>query len=148
MTYEERLLAVESEQPKAVWETREPKDCDEGLIDRVLTAATNVHRQLGPGLNESVYEAALMLELAAMGISAKRQVEVPVWYRGQKLDLAFQADVIVEDCLLLELKSVESLTKIHLAQIMNYLKLLSLKRGYLLNFNVKLLKEGIKRVSI
>jgi len=62
--------------------------------------------------------------------------------------LAFQADVIVENCLLLELKSVETLTNIHLAQVMNYLKLLNLKRGYLLNFNVKLLKEGIKRVSI
>jgi len=89
-----------------------------------------------------------MLELAAMGISAARQVKVPVWYRGQRLDLAFQADVIVENCLLLELKSVESINKIHLAQIMNYLHLLNLKRGYLLNFNVKLLKEGIKRVSI
>jgi GxxExxY protein len=133
---------------QAEWEKRELTDCDEGLIDRVLTAATNVHRQFGPGLNESVYEAALMLELSALGISARRQVNVPVWYRGQKLDLAFQADVIVEDCLLLELKSVESFTKIHLAQIMNYLKLLNLKRGYLLNFNVKLLKEGIKRVSI
>ncbi len=139
---------MEFEMQQAEWETRELIDCDEDLIDKVLTAATNVHRQLGPGLNESVYEAALMLELTASGISAKRQVKVPVWYRGQKLDLAFQADVIVEDCLLLELKSVESLNKIHLAQIMNYLKLMNLKRGYLLNFNVKLLKEGIKRVSI
>ncbi|MBL8188319.1 MAG: GxxExxY protein [Acidobacteria bacterium] len=133
---------------KALWESKELIDCDEDLIDRVLTAATNVHRHLGPGLNESVYEAALMMELAAMGISAKRQVKVPVWYRGQKLDLAFQADIIVEDCLLLELKAVDSISSVHLAQTMNYQKLLNLKRGYLLNFNVKLLKEGIKRVSI
>jgi len=89
-------LATNKEEPKVVWETKEPKDCDEGLIDRVLTAATNVHRHLGPGLNESVYEAALMLELAVMGVSAKRQVQVPVWYRGQKLDLAFQADYNVK----------------------------------------------------
>ena len=148
MGNEGQASTLENLLQQSEWERRELRDCDEGLIDQVLTAATNVHRHLGPGLNESVYEAALMLELAVMGISAKRQVQVPVWYRGQKLDLAFQADVIVENCLLLELKSVESLTNIHLAQVMNYLKLLNLKRGYLLNFNVKLLKEGIKRVSI
>ncbi|MBO0719292.1 MAG: GxxExxY protein [Blastocatellia bacterium] len=124
------------------------KDCDEKLIDAVLTAATNVHIHLGPGLLESVYEAALLIELAEMEISAKRQVEVPVRYKGRDLGIGFRADIIVENCLLLELKSVESYSKIHLAQIINYLKLLGLKRGYLLNFNVKLLKEGIKRVSI
>jgi GxxExxY protein len=123
-------------------------DCDEQLIDKVLTAATNVHRYLGPGLLESVYEAALMIELAQMDISAKRQVKIPVSYRGHDLGLAFRADIVVEGCLLLELKSVDSISNIHLAQVMNYLKLIGFKRGYLLNFNVKLLKEGIKRVSI
>jgi GxxExxY protein len=129
-------------------ENRALKDCDERLIDAVLTAATNVHRYLGPGLLESVYEAALMIELAEMRISARRQVEVPVDYRGHNLGLAFRADIIVEDCLLLELKAIDAFSKIHLAQLMTYLKLLGFKRGYLLNFNVKLLKEGIKRVSI
>jgi GxxExxY protein len=129
-------------------EKRELRDCDESLMDSVLTAATNVHIYLGPGLLESFYEAALMIELAHRGISAKRQVEVPVQYRGHDLGMAFRADIIVEDCLLLELKSVDAFSKIHLAQVMNYLKLFGFKRGYLRNFNVKLLKEGIKRVSI
>lgn len=123
-------------------------DCSEELIDRVLTAATNVHIALGPGLLESVYEAALMLELAEMGIAAERQVEVPVFYRGRNLGLGFRADIIVEKCLLLELKAVERITDVHLAQTMNYQKLLRLKRSFILNFNQKLMKEGIRRVSI
>lgn len=123
-------------------------DCSEELIDRVLTAATNVHVALGPGLLESVYEAALMLELAEMGIVAERQVEVPVFYRGRNLGLGFRADIIVEKCLLLELKAVERITDVHLAQTMNYQKLLRLKRSFILNFNQKLMKEGIRRVSI
>ena len=123
-------------------------ECDEDLIDRVLTAATNVHRALGSGLLESVYEAALMMELADMGIAAERQVEVPVFYNGKNLGLGFRADIIVEKCLLLELKAVERVTDLHLAQTMNYLRLLRFKRGYILNFNHKLMKEGIKRVSI
>jgi len=124
------------------------KDCDEKLVDAVLTAATNVHRELGPGLLESVYEHALMVELADAGIAAKQQVEIPVVYKGRKLGLGFRADIIVEDCLLLEIKSVSETSEIYLSQMITYLKLLRFKRGYLLNFNKKLLKDGIKRVSI
>lgn len=124
------------------------RDCDEGLIDVVLTAATNVHRELGPGLLESVYELALMIELADLGIAAKRQVEVSVSYRGQDLGIGFRADILVEDSLLLEIKAIDDFSTAHLAQIMTYLKLMGLKRGYLLNFHKKLLKEGIKRVSL
>lgn len=124
------------------------KDCDEGLIDAVLTAATNVHRELGPGLLESVYELALMIELSGFGIEATRQVEIPVSYRGQDLGIGFRADIIVADCLLLEIKAIEDFNTTHLAQIMTYLKLLGLKRGFLLNFHKKLLKDGIKRVSL
>ena len=123
-------------------------DCEDELVSKVLDAATAVHRQLGPGLLESVYELALMLELEAMGIPAQKQVEVPVFYRGQQLGVGFRADIIVDDCLLLELKSVEALNAVHQAQIITYLKLLKIKRGYLLNFNRVLMKEGIKRVSI
>ena len=126
----------------------ELKDCDESLIDKVLTAATHVHNQLGPGLLESVYELALMIELSRAGISAQRQVEIPVNYRGQELGVGFRADIMVADSLLLEIKSVDDFKPVHLAQIMTYLKLIGLKRGYLLNFNTKLLKDGIKRVSI
>ena len=124
------------------------KDSDEGLIDAVLTAATNVHRELGPGLLESVYELALMIELSGLGIEARRQVEIPVSYRGQDLGIGFRADIIVADCLLLEIKAIEDFNTTHLDQIMTYLKLLGLKLGFLLNFHKKLLKDGIKRVSI
>jgi GxxExxY protein len=122
--------------------------CDPEIIDQVLTAATNVHRELGPGLLESVYELALMVELADAGIPAERQVEVPVRYRGRLLGTGFRADIIVADSLLLELKCVEEFTDVHLAQVITYLKLLRFKRGYLLNFNTRLLKDGIKRISI
>lgn len=124
------------------------KDCDEGIINTVLTAATDVHRQLGPGLLESVYELALMMELAAAGIPAQRQVPIPACYRGKDLGAGFRADIIVADSLLLEIKSVEALLPIRLAQTMTYLKLLGFRRGYILNFNVRLLKDGIKRVSL
>lgn len=125
-----------------------PIDCDDGLVDKVLTAATRVHQTFGPGLLESVYERALVVELDAMGISSTRQVDVFVTYRGQELGLGFKADVVVENKLLLELKCVDDFSSVHLAQVLTYLKLLNIKRGYLLNFNTKLLKYGIKRVSI
>jgi GxxExxY protein len=126
----------------------ELKDCDDLLVDLVLTAATNVHAGLGPGLLESVYEAALAMELAELGLNFERQKEIPVIYRGQDLGVGFRADFIIEGCLLLELKCVDEFAPVHLAQVMTYLKLLHIKRGYLLNFSKRLLKEGIKRVSI
>lgn len=82
-------------------------DCDERLIEMVLDAATNVHRQFGPGLLESVYELAMMIELAEMKIPAERQVEIPVKYHGRELGTGFRADIIVADCLLLENKAVD-----------------------------------------
>ena len=123
-------------------------ECSEELIDKVLTAATNVHRTLGPGLLESVYELALMIQLEEMGIPARRQVEIVVVYHGRELGTGFRADVIVAESLLLELKSVDTFAHIHTAIVINYLKLLRFKRGFLLNFNVPLLKQGIKRISI
>jgi|SRR3972149_2765439 len=124
------------------------KECDENLIDAMLTAATNVHRHLGPGLLESVYEQALMIELSEAGISAKRQVDIPVQYRGHDLGIGFRADIILADTLLLELKSVDEINSVHLAQVITYLRLLKFKRGYLINFNKPMLKDGIKRISI
>jgi GxxExxY protein len=126
----------------------ELKDCDSLLIDLVLTAATRVHTALGPGLLESVYEAALAFEFAELRLDFRRQAEIPAIYRGKNLGVGFRADFIVEDSLLLELKCVDEFAPVHLAQVITYLKLLRLKRGYLLNFNKRLLKEGIKRVSI
>jgi GxxExxY protein len=118
------------------------------LIEDVLGAAIRVHKELGPGLLESAYEFALMYEFSELGIEAARQVEVPVKYRGQELGVGFRADVIVNHCLLLELKTVDDFTAVHLAQVMTYLRMLNIKRGLLLNFNTKYLRDGIKRVSI
>ena len=122
--------------------------CKDDLIEKVIGAAIEVHRQLGPGLLESVYEQALMIELADRGIVARSQVEVPTSYKGRDLGLGFRADIIVEDSLILELKACSALEPIHLAQIMNYQRLLGFKRGLLVNFNCRLLKDGIKRISI
>ena len=114
----------------------------------MLDCAFEVHRELGPGLLESVYEQALAFELASLGIVFERQVDVPARYKGQDLGLGFRADMVVEGKLLIELKAVDGFASSHLAQTMTYLRLLKLKRGLLLNFNKKLLKEGIKRVVI
>ena len=128
--------------------SRPLKVCSERVIDAVLTAATAVHRELGPGLLESVYEAALAIELEEAGLHVERQVDIPVLYKGRDLGMGFRADLIVEGCLLLEIKSVAELTDVHLAQVITYLRLLGFKRGFLLNFNCKLMKNGIRRVSI
>ena len=123
-------------------------DCDDDLIGAVISAAIAVHKTLGPGLMESVYEQALAFELSDRKIGFCRQVEVPVIYRGNDLGVGFRADMIVEEGLVLELKAIDEFTGVHLAQLMTYLRLLGIKRGLLLNFNTRLLKDGIKRVSI
>jgi len=123
-------------------------DCGDELIDRVLTVATAVHAELGPGLLETVYRRALMLELSCCGVPASQVVPVPVCYRGRDLGVGFRADIVASGALLLEIKSVVQLGPAPIAQVINYLNLLSLKRGFLLNFNVPLMKHGIKRVSI
>ena len=123
-------------------------DCSEDLIATVLDCAFEVHRELGPGLLESVYEQALAFELANCGVDFERQTEVGVCYKGHDLGLGFRADIVVGGRLLIELKAVDDLSSSHLAQVMTYLRLLKLKRGLLLNFNKRLLKEGIKRVAL
>jgi GxxExxY protein len=124
------------------------KDCSDELITSVLDAGFLVHRGLGPGLLESVYEEAMGVELAYQGVRFERQVPIPAMCRGKALGVGFRADIVVENVLLLELKAVEAFSPLHLAQTMTYLKLMSMKRGLLLNFNCKLLKDGIKRVSV
>ena len=123
-------------------------DCSDEIITLVLDAAFEVHRELGPGLLESVYEQAMALELAEKGISFERQRDVAACYKGRDLGLGFRADIVVEGCLLIELKAVDELSSCQLAQAMTHLRLLNLKRGLLLNFNRRLLKEGIKRVVL
>ena len=124
------------------------RDCPEDVIALVLDCAFEVHRELGPGLLESVYEQAMAFELADKGVAFERQVDVAASYKGRGLGLGFRADIVVEGCLLIELKAVDDLSASHLAQTMTYLRLLKLRRGLLLNFNKRLLKEGIKRVVL
>ncbi len=123
-------------------------DCSNAIITTVLDAAFEVHRELGPGLLESVYEQALAFELTERGMAYERQVDVAACYKGRNLGLGFRADIVVDGRLLIELKAVEEFSSSHLAQALTYLRLLNMKRGLLLNFNKRLLKEGIKRVAL
>lgn len=112
----------------------------------VVDAAVQIHRDLGPGLLETVYEVVLAKELDERGLTVKRQVPVPIVYRGIRFDEGFRADVIVEDKVILELKSVEQIAKIHSKQVLTYLKLKGLHLGFLLNFGANRMKDGIVRV--
>ena len=115
------------------------------LTEKIIGCAIKVHRVLGPGLLESAYEVCLFHELAKAGLKAERQVKVPIIYEGLKLEADYFSDILVEDTVVLELKSVENLLPIHEAQLLTYLKLANKKLGLLINFNVTLLKNGIKR---
>jgi len=112
---------------------------------KVLEAAIHVHRELGLGLLETVYEVTLVRELSDLGMSAQRQVEVPIIYKNIRFEEGFRADIIVENAVLLELKSVERVAPTHKKQVQTYLKLTGLKLGYLLNFGEAVLKNGITR---
>ena len=118
----------------------------EALTGRILSAAFRVHSVMGPGLLESVYEAALTHELRKAGLRVATQVEVPVVFDGIRLDVAFRADMIVEALVILELKSVEALAPVHSKQLLNYLRLSGLKVGLLLNFNTISLKDQLVRL--
>ena len=116
------------------------------LSNKVIGCAIEVHRNLGPGLLESAYERCLSYELTRAGIRHEVQKELPIEYKGIKLDCGYRVDVIIEDKLIVELKSVSMIKDIHKAQLLTYMKLAGIKIGLLLNFNTKLLKEkGINR---
>ncbi|NHZ87166.1 MAG: GxxExxY protein [Planctomycetia bacterium] len=112
----------------------------------IIGAAIKVHKALGPGLLESVYEICLFKELRDLGLNVLRQVSVPVVYEGEKLDTGFRIDLLVENKVIVELKAVESLNDIYLAQVLTYLKLSDKKLGLLINFNVTKIVDGVKRV--
>jgi len=118
------------------------------LTGKIIGAAIEVHRRLGPGLLESTYETCLCYELNLIGLKVARQIPVPIFYRGTKLDSGYRIDMIVEDEVVLEIKSVANLLPVHEAQLLSYLKHNGGGRGLLINFNVKLLKNGIKRLII
>ena len=117
----------------------------DALSNQVIGCAIEVHRVLGPGLLESTYEQCLAQELGLARIGFKLQHPLPVHYKGIALECGYRVDVLVQDALILELKSVESLLGIHQAQLLTYMKLSGIKTGLLINFNVPVLKTGIKR---
>ena len=114
---------------------------------QIVDAAYEVHKTLGPGLLESAYEACLKHELTLRGIRFVSQKEVPLIYKGIRVDVAYRLDLLVEDVIIVEIKSTDRFTDVNLAQIISYLKLKDLRLGYLINFNVKYFKNGIKRVA-
>jgi len=119
---------------------------DENDIGReVVDAAIAVHRELGPGLLETVYEVVLLDELQKRGLHAERQVPVGIQCRGIRFDEGFRADIIVENKVIIELKSVERITNAHKKQVLTYLKLTGMRLGYLLNFGEAMMKTGITR---
>ncbi len=120
----------------------------EKIFKLVLDCSFKVHTDLGPGLLESAYEECLYYELKQSGLSVRKQVALPLVYKEVKLDAGYRIDLLVENKIIVEIKSVDSLADIHLAQILTYLKLSKCKLGLLVNFNVKHLKDGIKRVIL
>ena len=115
------------------------------LTEAIIGSAMEVHRTLGPGLLESTYEMCLCRELSIRGISFERQVPIAVEYKGVKLDCGYRADIVVDGMILVEIKAIDSLLAIHDAQLLSYLKLGGWKIGLLINFNVELLKNGLRR---
>ena len=115
------------------------------VSEKIIGAAIEVHKDLGPGLLESVYEACLYHELKKQGVSVDCQVDLPIIYKGEITNKTYRIDMLVENCVIVELKSVDTVNPIHEAQLLTYMKLLNINLGLLINFNVDILKKGIKR---
>ena len=121
---------------------------EEYLAREIIDAAYKVHIELGPGLLEKIYEACFCYELEKKGIPYKRQPELPIFYDGKRFDEGLVMDVLVDNLVICELKAVETMNPLWKAQIISHLKLTKLKLGFLINFNVTLIKEGIKRFVV
>ena len=120
----------------------------EELATEVIDAALQVYRALGPGLLESVYQTCLCHELSLRKIPFQKEVELPVVYKSMRLDAGLRLDLLIDDVIILELKSVEKIIPVHEAQLLTYLKLTGKRLGFLLNFNVPLMKQGTKRIIL
>ena len=118
----------------------------ESIATAIVDAAITVHRELGPGLLESAYEVCLVHELTSRGLSVERQKPLPVVYRGAQIEAGYRLDLLVEGSVILELKAVDEISKVHLAQVLTYLKLSHLRLAFLINFNAVPLKNGIRRL--
>ena len=128
--------------------TAEGAEMGDGLSGRIIGAAIEVHRHLGPGLLESAYEACFAHELTERGMRVARQVTLPVLYKGVSVECGYRIDLVVDDLVLCELKAVERLMDVHLAQVLTYLKLSGIRLGLLINFNQRVLRHGIKRIAL
>ena len=120
----------------------------DALTEEIIAAGIEVHRRLGPGLLESTYEHCLCRELSLRGISYRRQAPIPLEYRGTSLDCGYRIDVLVSDRVVVELKSIDQILPVHVAQVLTYLKLSRHPVGLLMNFNVVALKYGLRRVTL
>ena len=118
------------------------------ITDKIIGAAIDVHRALGPGLLESAYESCLAFEIAQRGLKVEQQKPLPVVYKEVFLDAGYRIDLLIEQSVIVELKAVDALTPLHKAQLLSYLKLSGLELGLLINFNVRVLKTGIQRVIL
>jgi GxxExxY protein len=128
---------------------KEPIPAETDRIARaVVNAAFRVHQELGPGLLESVYQLCLVEELLRSGLSVRTEVMVPIVYRGSRLDGNLRLDILVDHAVIVELKAVETMHPVYDAQMLTYLKLTNIRLGLLINFNVPLIKQGIKRIAL
>lgn len=118
------------------------------LTDKIIRCAINVHRELGPGLLESSYQHALLNELKLAHLSVEFEKPMPLIYKDTELEIGYRIDLLVEKQVVIEIKAVETLNDVHLAQVLTYLKLSGCKIGLLMNFNVSLLKNGLRRVIL
>jgi len=119
---------------------------ENAIGEKIIGAAIKVHSALGPGLLESAYEACLSHELEASGLSARRQIALPIVYGNLRLDAGYRLDLLVNDLVVVELKSVETVSDVHRAQLLSYLKLGSFRLGYIMNFNVVRMRDGFVRM--
>lgn len=120
-------------------------DRTEAIAKIIVNAAFKVHKELGPGLLERVYEVCLAHEISKAGLDVKRQIDIPIFYDGIEFSEGLRLDLLVEDCIIIEIKAVEKINPVWEAQIISHLKLLHKDLGFLINFNVPLIKNGIKR---
>jgi GxxExxY protein len=141
----EQEVMVEIEDPTTIDYTARPYDA---LTRQIIGAAIEVHKALGPGLLEATYEACLIYELKQNGLRVEWQKNIPVEYKDVKLDCGYRLDLMVEESVIVEIKSVTELVKVHEAQLLTYLKLSGCKVGLLINFNVWKLKQGIRRIIV
>lgn len=121
---------------------------EDALSNRIIGAAITVHRAMGPGLLESVYHECMLMELSALGIPTTSEFVVPLQYRGRALRSCHRLDLLVDDCVVVEHKSVDQLAPIHDAQLLTYLRLTGKRLGLILNFNTAVLKNGIRRIVL